>query len=42
MTATLEIWMPAPPEIFGAFLAAVVAYLAYVIAKFIISIWTGA
>ena len=42
MTATIEIWLPVPPEVFSVFLAALVAYLGYNIAKFIISLWTGA
>ena len=42
MEATIEIWLPVHPGVFGLFLAALVAYLVYVAAKFVISIWTGA
>ena len=42
MTTTIEVWLPVPPQIFAIFLAALIAYLVYVTAKFIISLWTGA
>lgn len=42
MTTTIEVWLPVPPEVFAMFLAALVAYLVYAAAKFIISLWTGA
>ena len=42
MTTTIEIWLPVPPELFAVFLGALAAYLVYNIAKFVISLWTGA
>lgn len=42
MNATIEIWMPVHPAIFAVFLGLMTAYLIYVIAKFVISVWTGA
>ena len=38
----IELWLPVHPAIFGLFLAIAIAYIAYAIAKFVISIWTGA
>jgi hypothetical protein len=41
-TVNIEIWFPAPAAVFGVFIAVVVVYLLYSLAKFIISLWTGA
>lgn len=42
MTANLPIMFPANPAVFGAFLAVIVVMAVYWIAKFVISLWTGA
>mgnify|MGYP005860386389 CR=1 FL=1 len=42
MNVTIEVWLPVPAEIFAIFLGALVAYLVYVTAKFVVSLWTGA
>lgn len=39
---TIPIWLPAAPEVFGVFLVLFAVYCVYKVAKFIISIWTGA
>ena len=38
----IVIWLPVHPAVFGVFLGALTAYLAYATAKFVISLWTGA
>lgn len=40
-TVNLELYYPASAAVFGAFIACLVLYVIYSIAKFIISIWTG-
>lgn len=41
-TINMEIIFPAPAAIFGVFLGIFVIWLAYKVAKFVISVWTGA
>ena len=42
MSAEVEIWFPASPLVFGILLTVLVVWILYSIAKFVISLWTGA